>query len=150
MSEIADGKIKRKRKSRVSASSAGENLVLSELLRREFDAQLGPREHEVLVRAGGRPPAPIQVKAAHSPPWHVRNASLLEDHADDVTVLALLGIEKTKKSARFFVAKDSDLAAQFAGRRVGKIIREPSNRRAYGYIDFNSVEKYEDNWDILK
>jgi hypothetical protein len=95
MSEIADGKITRK--SRVSASSAGENLVLSELLRRGFDAQLGPRKHEVLVRAGDRPPAAIQVKAAHSPPWYVRSASLLGAHADDVRVLALLGIEKNKK-----------------------------------------------------
>jgi hypothetical protein len=49
---FTDEKIKRKRKSRISASSAHENLVLGELLRRGFDAQLGPTEHEVLVRAG--------------------------------------------------------------------------------------------------
>jgi hypothetical protein len=132
MSEIADGKIKRKRKSRVSASSAGENLVLSELLRRGFDARLGPREHEVLVGAGDLPPAAIQVKAAHSPPWYVRSASLLGNHADDVTVLALLGIEKTKKSARFFVAKNSDLAAQFHRARVGKIF---ASHRTGGLTD---------------
>ena len=148
MSEIADGKITRK--SRVSASSAGENLVLSELLRRGFDARVGRREHEVLVRVGDRRPAAIQVKAAHSPPWYVRSASLFGDHADDVRVLALLGIEKTKKPARFFVAKNSDLAAQFRRPASWKDIREPSNRRAYGYIDFNLAEKYEDNWDILK
>jgi hypothetical protein len=66
MTEIADGTIKRKRKSRVSASSARENLVLGEMLRRGFDAQLGPTDHKVLVRAGDSPPRTIQVKAAHS------------------------------------------------------------------------------------
>src|SRR6516165_5901864 len=102
MSEIADGIIKGKRKSRVSAGSARENLVLGELLRRGFDAQLGPGEHEVLVRAGGVSPTPIQIKAAHSPPWYVRSASLLGNHAENVTVLVLLGIERNAKSARFF------------------------------------------------
>jgi hypothetical protein len=67
----------------------------------------------VLVLTGDSPPTPIQVKAAHLPPWYVRSASLLGDHADQVTVLVLLGIDKTKKSARFFVAKNSELAAQF-------------------------------------
>src|SRR6516165_9770723 len=138
MSAIVDGKIKRKRKSRVSATSARENLVLGELLRRGFDAQLGPREHQVLVRAGDSPPRTILVKAAHSPPWYVRSASLLGKNADHVTVLVLLGVERNPKSARFFVAKNSDLAARFRQTPSWKVIREPSNRKAYGYIDFSS------------
>ena len=150
MSEIADGKIKRKRKSRVSANSARENVVLGELLRRGFDAQLGPREHQVLVRAGDSPPRTIQVKAAHSPPWYVRSASLLGKNADHVTVLVLLGVERNPKSARFFVAKNSDLMTRFRQTSNWKDIRTTPNRKVYGYLDSNSVEKYEDNWDILK
>ena len=138
MSEIADGKIKRKRKSRVSATSARENLVLGELLRRGFDAQLGPKEHEVFVRAGD------------SPPWYVRSASLLGKNADHVTVLVLLGVERNPKSARFFVAKNSDLMTRFRQTSNWKDIRTTPNRKVYGYLDSNSVEKYEDNWDILK
>jgi hypothetical protein len=124
--------------------------VLGESLRRGFDARLGPKEHEVLVRTGDLPPTPIQVKAAHSPPWYVRSASLLGDHADQVTVLVLLGIERNTKSARFFVTKNSDLMARFRQTSNWKDIRKPPNRKAYGYIDSNSVEKYEDNWGILK
>jgi hypothetical protein len=42
--------------------------------------------------------------------------------------------------ARFFVVKNSDLAGQF---------RQPPTWKAFGFIDVESVEKYEDNWDIL-
>ena len=59
-----------------------------------------------------------------------------------MTVYALVGLERgIIKSARFFVARNSDLAAQF---------RQPSTWKAFGLIDVKSVEKYEDNWDILR
>jgi hypothetical protein len=50
-----------------------------------------------------------------------------------------LGVE-TETPARFFVVKNSDLAAEF---------RQPPTWKAFGFIDVKSVEKYEDNWDIL-
>jgi len=53
-----------------------------------------------------------------------------------VTVYVLLGLERGMKSARF-----SDLASQF---------RQPPTGKAFGFIDAKSVEKYEDNWEILR
>ncbi len=58
---------------------------------------------------------------------------------DQVTVYVLLGLERGMKSTRFFVVRNSDLAAQF---------RQPPT--SIGFIDAKSVEKYEDNLDILK
>jgi hypothetical protein len=60
--------------------------------------------------------------------------------ADQVTVYVLLGAE-TEMPVRFFVVKNSDLAAQF---------RQPPTWKAFGFIDVESVEKYEDNWGILR
>jgi hypothetical protein len=60
MSETPGGMYRRKRKSRVPA---GEDLVVGELLRRGFEAQLSDRkEHVLLVQAGDSAPKPIQVK----------------------------------------------------------------------------------------
>ena len=58
-----------------------------------------------------------------------------------MTVYVLLGLERGIKSARFFVARNSDLAGQF---------RQPPTWKTFGFIDAKSVEKYEDNWDILR
>jgi hypothetical protein len=137
MGEIARGKIRRKRKSRVSA---GEHLVMGELLRRGFDVQLSDREqHFVLVRASDSPPKAVQVKTVSGTPWYVRCASFAK-RADQVTVYVLLGAERMRP-VRFFVAKNSDLVSQ---------VRQPPRGNAFGFIDEKSVEKYEDNWDILR
>ena len=61
---------------------------------------------------------------------------LFAKRADQVTVYVLLGAE-TETPARFFVVKNSDLAAQF---------RQPPTWKAFGFIDVEMVEKYEDNW----
>ena len=87
------------------------------------------------------PPKPIQVKTVHSTPWYVRRASFVGSRADQVTVYVLLGTGASGTPARFFVAKNSDLAAQF---------RQPPTWNAFGFIDAKFVEKYEDNWDILR
>jgi len=52
-----------------------------------------------------------------------------------------LGLERGIRSTRFFVARNSDLAAQF---------RQPPTSNPIAFIDAKSVEKYEDNWDILR
>ena len=93
----------------------------------------------MLVWVGGFLPKPICIKTVHSAPWYVR-CDLFARRADQVTVYVLLGAE-TATPARFFVVKNSDLAAQF---------RQPPTWKAFGFIDVKSVEKYEDNWDILK
>jgi hypothetical protein len=139
MGGTAGGKNRRKRKSRVPA---GEDLVIGELLRRGFEAQLSDRkEHVLLVQAGHGAPKPIQVKTVHSTPWYVRRASFARSAADQVTVYVLLGLERGIWSARFFVARNIDLAAQF---------RQPPTSNPIGFIDAKFVEKYEDNWEILR
>ena len=141
MSETEDENNRRKRKYHVTAESTGKHLVMAELLRRGFNAEpagASYEKHDMLVWVRNSPPKPIQIKTVHSPPWYVRRASFAK-HPDRVTVYVLLGAETTSP-ARFFVVKNSDLAAQF---------RQPPTWKAFGFIDAESVEKYEDNWDIL-
>jgi hypothetical protein len=142
VSETADEKNRRKRKYRVTAESTGKHLVMAELLRLGFDAEhagASSEKHDMLVWVRSSLPKSIQIKTVHSPPWYVRRASFAK-HPDRVTVYVLLGAETTR-SARFFVVKNSDLAAQF---------RQPPTWKAFGFIDVKSVEKYEDNWEILR
>ena len=68
-------------------------------------------------------------------------ASFDEGLANQVTVYVLLGLERGAKSARFFVARNRDLAARF---------RRPPTSNPIGLIDAKSVEQYEDNWEILR
>jgi hypothetical protein len=115
---------------------------MNELLRRGFEAELAGasyEKHDMLVWAGGSRPKPIRIKTVHSAPWYVR-CDLFARRADQVTVYVLLGAE-AETPARFFVVKNSDLAAQF---------RQPPTWKAFGFIDVKSVDKYEDNWDILR
>jgi hypothetical protein len=92
----------------------------------------------------------IQVKTTHSTPWYVRHTSFVGSLANEVTVFVLLGLEGNAKSARFFVAKNRDLAAHFRVASNCEGIGEPPNIRSYGYIDYKFVEKYENNWDMLR
>ena len=115
---------------------------MAELLQRGFEAELAGASYEkrdMLVWVGDSSPKHIQIKTVRSPPWYVRRASFAK-RADQVTVYVLLGAEAATP-ARFFVAKNSDLPAQF---------RQPRTWKVFGFIDAKSVEKYEDNWDILK
>jgi hypothetical protein len=115
---------------------------MAELSRRGFEVRLWDRkEHVLLVQAGDSAPKSVQVKMVHSTPWYVRRASFVRSPADQVTVYVLLGLERGMWSARFFVVSNSDLAAQF---------RHPPTSNPIGFIDAQSVEKYEDNWDILR
>ena len=142
MRATPDGKKRRRRKPHVPAEDTGKHLVMAELLRRGFEAEFAEasyEKHDMLVRARGSPPKPIRITTVHSAPWYVRR-DLFAKRADQVTVYVLLGAEAVT-AARFFVVKNSDLATQF---------RQPPTWKAFGFIDVESVEKYEDNWDILK
>lgn len=137
MGETAGGNNRRKRRSR---GPVGEHLVISELLRRGFEARLSDREeHVALVRACDSHTRAVQVRSVYSAPWYVRCASFAR-RADEVTVYALLGAERMRP-ARFFVAKNGDLASQ---------VRRPPTWKKFGLIDVQAIEKYEDNWDILR
>jgi hypothetical protein len=142
MRATAGERKRRRRKPHVPAEDTGKHLVMTELLRRRFEAELAGasyEKHDMLVWVGGSQPKRIRIKTVHSAPWYVR-CDLFARRADQVTVYVLLGAQ-TETPARFFVVKNSDLAAQF---------RQPPTWKAFGFIDVKSVEKYEDNWDILK
>ena len=124
MSDTAGEKYRRKRKSRVPA---GEDLVMGELLRRGFEVQLSDRkEHLLLVQVGDSAPKPVQVKTVHSTPWYVRRASFVGSAVDQVTVYVLLEVEQ------------------------GIRFRQPPTSNPIVFIDAKSVDKYEDNWEILR
>jgi hypothetical protein len=142
MRATADERKRRRWKPHVPAEDTGKHLVMIELLRRGFEAEFaGARyeKHDMLVRVPGSRPRPIRIKTVHSAPRYVRG-DLFAKRADQVTVYVLLGFE-TATPARFFVVKNSDLAAQF---------RQPPTWKAFGFIDVKSVDKYEDNWYVLK
>ena len=92
----------------------------------------------------------IQVKTTHSILWYVRHTSFAGSLANEVTVFVLLGLEGNAKSARFFVAKNRDLAAHFRVASNCEGIGEPPNVCAYGYIEYKFVEKYDNNLGILR
>ena len=148
MSEIANGTHKSKRKPRVPAG--GERLVFDELRKRGFDAQLGPREREMLVRADDSPPRPIRVKTAHVTPWYDRRASFVGRLANQVTVFVHIGLEGNWKSVRFFLVKNGDHLTHFRPTAIWEGVRRPTNKKTYGYINFKSVKTYEDNWALLE
>ena len=104
MRETANEKKRRRRKYPVTAKSTGNHLVMTELLRRGFEAELADasyEKHDMLVRERRSRSKPIRVKTVHSAPWYVR-WDLFAKRADQVTVYVLLGAE-SEASARFFV-----------------------------------------------
>ena len=69
MSGAADKKKTRKRKYPVPAEFTGKDLVMAELLRRGFDAELAGASYEkndMFVRVCGSGPNPIQIRTVHS------------------------------------------------------------------------------------
>ena len=48
MSAIPEGKVKKKRRSRIPAGPAGARLVMAELVRRGFNARLAAPHHQGL------------------------------------------------------------------------------------------------------
>src|SRR5271166_713353 len=136
MSEVAEGKDKRKRRSRISAGAAGARLMRDELLTRGFDARLAngfAKKCDVLVGRYGSPPIPVHVRTVHVGPWYVRTSHFVGAGANQVTVYVLIGLEKNPSCARFFVTKNSDMETE---------LRQPPNWRNFGFIDVEAVEQY--------
>ena len=126
------------------AGPAGARRVRDELLRRGFDARLPNRyakKYDVLVGQHGSPPKPVHVRTVHVGPWYVRSSHFAGAAASEVTVYVLFGIEKNPNAARFFVARNSDMEAE---------VPSAAGLAEFGFIDVEAVERYEDNWDLLK
>jgi len=95
--DYADGAaIKKKRKSGIPTGNAGEYLVMGELLRRGYDAQLADRNtqgYDLLVgRPGDDRLQKVQVKTVRVQPWFIRVSDFME-RPDQPTVYVLLGPE---------------------------------------------------------
>ena len=115
MSETADGRNGRKPKAR---APSGERLVMDELSRRGFEAQLsGRKEHVLLVWAGDSAPKPVQVKTVRSTPWFVRRASFDGRLADQVTVYVLLELNEAESLLVSLWPGTVISRRSFAGRR---------------------------------
>ena len=112
------------------------------MVRLGFDAQLADRytiKYDVLVRFDGLHSKHIQVRAAPLSPWYVRCRGFA-DAADQVTVYVLLG-DKNRQCARFFPTRNGDVAGY---------LRQPSNWTKFGLVDIATVERHENNWNILR
>ena len=99
MSAVAEGKAKRKRRSRIPAGLAGARLVMDELLRRGLDARLADgytNKCDVLIEPYGSPPKPVHVRTVHASPWYVRSSHFIGASAKQVTVYVLLALEKNR------------------------------------------------------
>jgi hypothetical protein len=140
MSAIAGGNGKRKRKCRTPAGPAGERQVVGEPFRRGFNVQRA-NHNTVLVGPRGSPPKRVFVRSSHLAPWYVRGENYFGIFASQVTVYVLLGLENPVSQTRFFVAKNSDLTADF---------RQPPDWKEFGLLDIEALEKYENNWNILR
>ena len=133
----------RKRKSGVPTGNAGEYLVMGELLRRGFDAQLADRNtkgYDILVGVEGYDLKRVQVKTVRVQPWYVTRAMFEGVFSNQVTVYVLLGREDSQKAVRFFITRNRDLE---------KYAHYPANWRKNGFMKLSAVEQYERRWDWL-
>jgi len=135
----------KKRRSGIPTGNAGEYVVMGELLRRGFDAQLADRNTKGYDLHVGSPEEPssrkVQVKTVRAQPWYVNVASFKGKLLDQVTVYVLLGTEDGEKSVRFFIAKNRQLA---------KHVHCPPDWKQHGFMSLKAVQKYENHWDALR
>lgn len=135
----------KKRKSGIPTGNAGEYLVMGELLRRGFDAQLADRNtkgYDILVGSAEESSLrKIQVKTVRAQLWYVKTADFKGDRLDQVTVYVLIGPEDGKKPVRFFIAKNRELAER---------IHRPSGWKEHGFMPIKALVPYEDQWDALR
>jgi hypothetical protein len=135
---------KAKRKSGIPTGNAGEYLVMGELLRRGFDAQLADRNTKgydlVAGRANGHLKR-VQVKTVRTQPWFVRRESFQGDLLNQITVYVLLGPEDGSKPVRFFIVRNSDVASY---------AHHPEGWAESGFMRLKAIEQYEDRWDALR
>jgi hypothetical protein len=143
MSASVETDARRTRKSRLPAGPVGARLVMSELVKRGFDAEVAASttlKYDVIIRFDRLPPRPVQVRTVHVSPWYVRTANFAGAAARNITVYVLLG-DQNANSTRFFVVRNDDLTG---------VLHQPSNWNKFGLIYIESLEKYENNWDSLK
>jgi hypothetical protein len=137
---------RKKRKSGIPTGNAGEYFVMGELLRRGYDAQLADRNtqgYDVLVgRSEDVKLRKVQIKSVRSAPWYVSNKSFEPKMLKEITIYVLIGAEDARKPVRYFMVENRALAA--------KRHKPNDNWTDNAFMPLSAVEKYEDNWDVLK
>ena len=144
MNDLLQTGQKKRRKSGIPTGNAGEYLVMGELLRRGFDAQIADRNTTGYDLVAGWPGAPlkrIQVKTVRVQPWFVSRPSFAGDALDEITVYVLLGPEDNEKPARFFIARNSEVAEH---------AHYPEGWVKNGFLKFKAIESYENRWAIIR
>jgi hypothetical protein len=133
----------KKRKSGIPTGNAGEYLVMGELLRRGYDAQLADRNtkgYDLLVGSSGKSSLrKVQVKSVRTPPWYVRVSSFT-DTPQQVTVYVLLGSLEATKPVRYFVVRN---------RRLKDYVHCPAGWSENAFMSLAAVEQHENKWEAL-
>jgi hypothetical protein len=131
----------KKRKSGIPTGNAGEYLVMGELLRRGFDAQLADRNTKGYDLLAGSTATDalekIQVKTVRSAPWYVKASQL---QRPGITIYVLIGAAKATEPVRFFVTRNEDLT---------HCIQHPQGWEENGFMRLIDVEPYEGRWSLL-
>jgi hypothetical protein len=122
---------------------------MGELLRRGFDAQLADRNtkgYDLLMgQSADAQLSKVQVKTVRAQPWYVRLPDY-KDHPDQITVYVLLGDESAEDPVRYFIAKNSELAAAVTRPNW----RDQKQGKDRGFVNIKALVQYEDRWDVLK
>ena len=137
------GASRKKRKSGIPTGNAGEYLVMGELLRRGFDAQLADRNtkgYDVLAGLENAAMKRVQVKTVRLPPWFVRRNSF-ENSPDQITIYVWLGRETSERSPRFFIVRNRD---------VENAVHYPNGWAENGFLRLKAIENYENNWLLIR
>ena len=138
------GKEKPKRKSGIPTGNAGEYLVMGELLRRGYDAQLADRNTQGYDMLAGRSSDAnlhkVQVKTVRTQPWYVRMSQFEGAALDMVTVYVLLGTERCETPVRFFITKNREVKAYAVC---------PANWNKTGFMSLKHLLPFEGRWDTI-
>lgn len=125
------------------ASDPGEYLLVGELLRRGYEAQLADKsvkDYRLLAGAAGSPMMRVQVRTVRMHPWTITRGSL-ESPPDQITVYVLLGPADDARPARFFITRNRDLADQ---------VLFPNGWSDIGSVPLASLEPFENQWDKFR
>lgn len=125
------------------ASDPGEYLIVGELLRRGYEAQLADKsvkDYRLLAGAAGSPLMRVQVRTVRMHPWTMTRASL-EAPPDQITVYVLLGPPDDARPVRFFIARNREVADQ---------VQFPNGWSDIGSMALASLEPFENQWDKFR
>jgi hypothetical protein len=135
---------KAKRKSGIPTGHAGEYLVMGELLRRGYDAQLADRNtrgYDILAgRSSDGNLRKVQVKTVRVQPWYVRMSQFQGDALDLVTVYVLLGSEQCETPVRFFITRNREVMAH---------AECPADWTETGFMRLKPLLPFEGQWNTI-